>query len=189
MTRTLQTLASLALAFGLTPLAETQSDIRIQPELTEALAISKRFADTLKPELKSAMESGGPIAAVETCSERAPQIASQLASETGWTVRRVSLQPRSPQATPDPWERQALRDLAQRAEAEDSSDTLVVSEASDDAFRFMKAQLVEPLCLVCHGKSIAPELERVLRRLYPNDEATGYELGQIRGAISLSKAR
>lgn len=191
MTRTRQSLILLALTLALPSPTFPQVEPRIRDELTEALAIAKSFADTLKPELKNALETGGPIAAVETCAQRAPEIASQLAKETGWTIRRVSLQPRNPNASPDEWESDTLRALVERrANASDGgAESLVAWESEPDRFRFMKAQLVEPLCAVCHGKEIAPDLERTLLRIYPSDSATGYDLGEIRGAISLIKQR
>ncbi|MCB1124616.1 MAG: DUF3365 domain-containing protein, partial [Verrucomicrobiae bacterium] len=54
-------------------------------------------------------------------------------------------------------------------------------------FRFMKAQAVEPLCLTCHGEKLAPDVTEALAKNYPGDAATGYQLGDIRGAFSLKK--
>ena len=51
----------------------------------------------------------------------------------------------------------------------------------------MQAQAVEPLCLVCHGKGLSDEVQDALEQYYPDDTATGYSLGQVRGAISLSR--
>jgi hypothetical protein len=41
---------------------------------------------------------------------------------------------------------------------------------------------------VCHGENITAEVQQALDQYYPDDTATGYHLGQIRGAISLSKS-
>ena len=46
------------------------------------------------------------------------------------------------------------------------------------------SQLGQPLCLKCHGqpeREIAPSTMEVLRRLYPEDRATGFRLGELRG--------
>jgi hypothetical protein len=42
-------------------------------------------------------------------------------------------------------------------------------------------------CLVCHRADLDPEVERVVRALYPDDETTGYAVGDVRGAFSLYK--
>jgi hypothetical protein len=41
------------------------------------------------------------------------------------------------------------------------------------------------MCLNCHGepdKDIKPENLALIRRLYPQDQATGFQLGELRGA-------
>ena len=45
-----------------------------------------------------------------------------------------------------------------------------------------------PLCITCHGdseKDIKPDVQAEISRLYPTDEATGFELGQLRGLWSV----
>lgn len=68
---------------------------------TEAAALAKRFAQTLKPQLQQALAEGGPVAAIAVCSHKAPEIARQLSAESGWQVKRVSLKPRNPAAEPE----------------------------------------------------------------------------------------
>jgi hypothetical protein len=45
----------------------------------------------------------------------------------------------------------------------------------------------EKPCLACHGKEIAPKVAARLAELYPEDAATGYSAGEIRGAFTLSR--
>lgn len=53
----------------------------------------------------------------------------------------------------------------------------------------MKALPVAPLCLNCHGSAanIPPGIKARLAQEYPHDRATGYALGQVRGAISVKQ--
>ena len=51
----------------------------------------------------------------------------------------------------------------------------------------MKAQGVDEVCLICHGKNISPEVQNALMEFYPKDAAQGYQLGEVRGAFSLRK--
>ena len=57
------------------------------------------------------------------------------------------------------------------------------------AMRYMKALPTQELCLSCHGKEnkVSPEVQAKLKELYPDDKATGYDSGQIRGAITARK--
>jgi len=41
------------------------------------------------------------------------------------------------------------------------------------------------MCLACHGDNIAPEVTAAIRAHYPEDQATGFATGQLRGAFSI----
>ena len=154
----------------------------------EAMAIVKKFAETLKPQLKAALESGGPVNAIEVCSTQAPEIARKLSNENGWDIKRVSLKARnSHSAKPDAWETRVLQEFNERQVAGEPTKKMTQSEITGGEFRFMKAQGVEPICLSCHGEKLSPPVVEALQKHYPDDMATGYSLGQIRGAFSLSR--
>lgn len=154
---------------------------------TEAMIIVQKFSGALKPQLKKALQTGGPQQAIAICATRAPNIARTLSHETGWEVKRVSLKPRHQEAQPDTWETKVLQNFNQRQQAGETAAEINYSEQVNGRYRFMQAQGVEPLCLTCHGQQLAKEVEKTLKQYYPNDQATGYSLGQIRGAFSLTK--
>jgi hypothetical protein len=64
-------------------------------------------------------------------------------------------------------------------------------EIADDGgrreFRFMKAITTQPLCLTCHGEAISPEVAAKLSELYPDDRATGFREGDLRGAFVVTR--
>ena len=60
-------LLALALAGNAGESAKTSD----QPEITEAKAAIKELAGALQTELKSAMQTGGPVAAIAVCNTRA----------------------------------------------------------------------------------------------------------------------
>jgi hypothetical protein len=154
----------------------------------EARSLAREFVTTLKPQLKDALQTAGPAGAIAVCADIAPQIADSLSASSGWLVKRVSLQVRNAsRASPDPWEREVLQDFARRQARGDPVDTLYVSEQVGGHYRYMQAQVVEPLCLVCHGDGLGQPVQQALEQYYPDDTATGYTLGQVRGAISLSR--
>jgi hypothetical protein len=51
----------------------------------------------------------------------------------------------------------------------------------------MQAIPTGALCLQCHGENISPEVQAELARLYPEDKATGYSAGDIRGAFVVTR--
>jgi hypothetical protein len=154
----------------------------------QARGLVQQFAAELKPRLKQALATGGPTHAIEVCASEAPRIADALSEQSGWAVRRVSLRARNAsRATPDDWERGILEQFDQRQAAGETAADLRASATSGGTYRYMQAQGVEGVCLVCHGESLARAIADTLEQYYPDDAATGYSMGQVRGAISLSK--
>lgn len=160
-------------------------------EVNEAKTITKTFVKNLKSELKKAMVSGGPLKALEVCNTKAMPITAQVAKEYNVNLSRVSLKNRNPSNVPNTWQKAVLEDFDIRAAKGESVKKMAYSEIVElnnkKQFRFMKAMPTGSGCLVCHGKNIAPAVKEKLASLYPNDKATGYEKGQVRGAIVIIK--
>jgi hypothetical protein len=53
--------------------------------------------------------------------------------------------------------------------------------------RYMRPLIVAPLCVDCHGpkENIPLEVKTILKEKYPDDRATGFLVGDVRGAISV----
>lgn len=165
-----------------------------EPWLTDARKVASAVPPKLLEVLSSQIAKDGPASAVAVCNEKAPQMAKAASEQSGWAIRRVSLRNRNPKAVPDAWEQAALEDFDRRATAGEKPATLekyeVVEAAGGKEYRYMKALPTQQVCLACHGPSekITPEVAERLHTLYPADKATGYAIGQIRGAITIRKA-
>jgi len=154
----------------------------------EAQALARAFVDRLKPRLKQALAEGGPGHAIEVCASAAPEIADSLSAESGWTVKRVSLKARNAsRALPDSWELSVLQQFDERQAAGEAPADINHGEVYKGQYRYLQAQGVEPICLVCHGQKVADAVQESLTVWYPDDMATGYNLGEVRGAISLAR--
>ncbi len=184
-------LAATAVGFAATPIqADSSPDEAVKVQLQDYKATMQAFGKTLKGELQAAMKEGGPMAAIQVCNERAPEIAANMSAESGYTLRRTSLKPRA--TAPTDWERAVLEDFESRK----ASGTPVAEIAwhnvtkvdGEKQLRFMKAIGTEGVCLNCHGQNLDPKLKAEIDRLYPNDQATGFEKGDIRGAFSITAA-
>ena len=177
-------LASLCLILPLSAPAEEANPALI----AEARALADEFVATLKPQLKSALQTQGPAGAIAVCADVAPQIADSLSLTSGWNVRRVSLRTRNAsRAVPDDWETRQLVRFDTLAVDADTGAALEHVEQAGNRFRYLKAQRVESVCLVCHGQQLSADVIEALETYYPDDIATGYSLGDVRGAISLSR--
>lgn len=143
----------------------------------------------LKGELTQAIAEGGPIAAINVCYLRAPEIAAQLSQASGARVGRTALRVRNPSNAPDELERSVLEQFAADLGSGPVDRPLeaVFEIRRGDAVerRYMRAIPTDALCLTCHGTTIAPELAAAIARDYPQDQATGFEQGQLRGAFSV----
>lgn len=155
---------------------------------TEASSLAGEFVSRLQPQLKQALQAGGPVNAISVCSQQAPLIADSMSKESGWMVKRVSLKSRNAtRAQPDTWEAAVLSQFDRRQAAGEDAAQIRYSETTPSHFRYMQAQGAQGVCLLCHGENLSAEVKVALDQYYPDDLATGYSLGQIRGAISLSK--
>lgn len=162
-----------------------------QQYLKESQNTAQEFMQILGKTLATQIESGGVESAISVCKEVSPAMAKQYSSESR-TVKRVSLKPRNEsQGTPDNWEKNALESFDQAQKNGELPTKIEISTLeeteSGKVFRYMKAIPTQAMCLKCHGSptEITNNVKALLKSNYPNDLATGYSLGQIRGAISV----
>jgi len=144
----------------------------------------------LMAELTAALASGGPAQAVDVCRTTAQAVTEELSRQEGIVVRRTALKVRNPANRPDAFERawleQAERELAAGAAAAPAYE--VVRSDGHCELRHLRP-IVFPggVCSQCHGRAdeIAPEVRPILKKHYPDDQATGFAPGDLRGAISV----
>jgi len=133
----------------------------------------------LKKNLKQALMAGmqeGPVHAISACKEQAPEITNALAVE-GVQIGRTSHRLRNPDNTAPEW-----ADIALKTYLNDETDRAprVVSLANNRE-GYIEAITIKPLCLACHGSNLAPDVAEQIQAMYPQDEATGFELDDLRG--------
>jgi hypothetical protein len=158
---------------------------------TEAVGVVKAFGGPLKMALQDGMKNGGPIHAIGVCNEKAPAIAAAAMASTGWDVARTSLKLRNPNNEADAWERDVLNQFEARKAAGENPDDIAFGEVVEmngvKQYRFMKAIGTAEVCLSCHGDKLNPDVAAKLDGLYPEDQARGFSIGDIRGAFTLKK--
>jgi len=170
--------------------------------LKNSQAAATALKQKLKAELTQSLQSQGTVASIAFCQGVAPAIAQQVATEHQLQIRRVSLKSRNPAAEPDAYEAETLEQwlaaLAQDPAAERpafaaqilaATDTAIESDKShppEMVFRYLEPLYIEKGCLQCHGSNLKPEVQQKLTQLYPHDRATGYQEGDLRGAVSVS---
>jgi hypothetical protein len=137
------------------------------------------------------MKASGPVDSITVCNIDAPNIAKKVSTDKGMKVARTSLKFRNQSNQPDAWEKSVLEQFQQRKEKGEAVKTLEFSEVSEvdgkKVFRYMKAIPTGDVCLKCHGSNIAEPVSAKINSLYPNDKATGFKKGDIRGAFTVTQ--
>lgn len=151
----------------------------------------KALAAELKAALQTSLKSEGPLKAVSVCNTRAPLLAGKVSTEKSMRVGRTSLKTRNDANAPDAWEAAVLDQFEKRKAAGEAVTALeysaIIRDNGNRVFRYMKAIPAGDVCLVCHGQHIPDDLSATLDALYPDDKATGYSKGDIRGAFTVTR--
>lgn len=157
--------------------------------VAEARQKSVQLGSRLLDALREALAARGPTGGVEVCNIRAPEIAGRL-SDDRFDVGRTALRVRNPNNAPNEWEKSVLerfeRSMTQGADPAGLEEWHVESSADGRVGRYMKAIPTGPQCVLCHGENIAADLRETIQRLYPEDRATGFAPGELRGAFSVT---
>ncbi len=184
----------LLFSFAVVACAADSNQLTEQFKQDAAMQI-KALASNLKKELSAAMQAGGPVAAVEVCKVRAPEITQYLndTHNNNLSIKRTSLKLRNQSNAPDAWEKQVLtsftEQLANGTPAEDLIHVEQIKSESNTTLKLMRAIPTQGLCLVCHGdkQTMSEDLVKAIELTYPHDKATGYQVGDIRGAFSVTQ--
>jgi hypothetical protein len=170
---------------GTPPPAPSGSDLQACRDACQALT------SRLMNALQASLREGGPTAAIAICRDQAPKIASEVSKEKACTVRRTSLKTRNPKNAPDPWERKVLESFATLVSQGKGPAGLefseVVREGGQPVLRYMRGIALGAPCLTCHGRALTPEVSAAIQSAYPEDRATGYGDGDLRGAFSVRR--
>jgi hypothetical protein len=161
------------------------------PEVEQARTVATKVLEETKSVLEGALKGGQPVAALRVCASVAQNIARRH-EQQNWRVRRVSEKVRNPADTPDAEELAVLRAWQDEKKAGGLKPTTerqkIVAEGGRRYVHYMKPIFIAgPVCLQCHGApdKFAPGVADALKELFPHDQATGYAVGDLRGAVSV----
>lgn len=142
----------------------------------KAKAIQARDAlfERLSKRLTEVAASKGPAAAIAVCQDEAPKIATSVSKEQGVKIGRTAIKLRNQANRPPEW----ADALITKAPAEP-----VFLTGPDAQLGALLPIRLKAQCLTCHGqaRSLPVEVRTELARRYPNDRATGFAEGDLRG--------
>ncbi len=158
-----------------------------EASLARAEAAIGELGMRLRAALQGRMQAEGPLGAIDFCTVQAPVIASEVMQAHGVRLGRTSERVRNPANAATEWQAAVLRDFAANVadgEAPEAQRAVLRDGLPDGvALRFMRGIRVEAPCTLCHGREIDPGIAKAIAANYPDDAATGYREGELRGAF------
>lgn len=183
-------LVFLFISFGCSEKSKTELTENIKSSLRKD---AKDFMESLKSILVKEMQTKGIVSAVSVCSDTAQILTNNYGISKGIYIKRVSFKNRNENDAPNKIETEALKmfeELKQKGELKETTEYFKTTEENGaTSVIYLKPILVQAPCLSCHGSldQIGPDVKQILQTKYPNDKAIGYQLDDLRGAVSIKK--
>lgn len=141
--------------------------------------ITDRVQKLLLTNVMTAMKAGGPVSAVTFCNVQAMPLTDSLSDEYNCLIQRVSDKYRNPvnilsESDLEIWE---------TVSSSNSMKPVLISENGHPVY-YKPIKIAMPACLTCHGtagKEIDIKTLEIIKEKYPDDLATGYKEGDLRG--------
>jgi hypothetical protein len=142
---------------------------------------------TLFTELSRAVVQEPPERAVTVCGDVAQRLTADAARRDRIEIRRTALRLRNAANAPDDYERRILEGWSRPGTPPGPVSEVLETTDGGYELRYLRPIVLQPLCIRCHGtpEAIPEAIHDVLAERYPDDQATGFRPGEIRGAVSV----
>ncbi len=149
--------------------------------------VSTTLLQTLGKSLKEHIQSEGLQGAAKFCSVQAFPITDTVDAKYGKdiSVKRISLKERNPANAPQGSEKAIMDALHTLQDNNVILPKFLVERINNNTVKYYKPlNINKGVCLKCHGDiSKNPKLSKFMKSNYPQDKATDYKMGDLRGAI------
>jgi hypothetical protein len=170
-----------------------ESETIVQPSVEEkapdvgsfiekGTSIAQQSQQALGGKLKAALSRGGVAEAIQFCNLNAIPLTDSLAQHFDVIIYRLTDRPRNQMNAFSPTDAEVFGTM-QSAIAQGYEATPISRASGDGAAVYVPIQM-QPFCLTCHGKEkegLLPEAASLIAEIYPQDKATGYSTGDLRG--------
>ena len=153
--------------------------------------ISEKTQMILGSKLKSVIQNEGIPQALKYCNVNAFPIVDSLQTVYHAKIRRASHKTRNLSDAPDKMEQEIIDGYIEDIQKGETPSVEIVL-GDKEVHYFKPIILSAALCLNCHGKigsEITEENYEVIKALYTEDNATGHEMGDLRGVWSIQFER
>lgn len=146
-----------------------------EPVRDRAAEVVTPFKQKLMATLGAALKES-PVHAIDVCQLEAPMIAAAL-NQDGIRIGRSSHRLRNPGNAPSPWQEAAITHYLNNPDDRAPQ----VYHLDNEHVGYAEPIIAMPMCLACHGSELSPEVQAALAEKYPQDQATGFADGELRG--------
>jgi hypothetical protein len=149
--------------------------------------VSTNLLKTLGKNLKKHMKAEGPIGAAKFCNAEAFSLTESVDKKSGEdvSVKRISLKNRNAANAPQGSEKTVMQALETLQNSHVILPKFLIERVDASTVKYYKPLVINKgVCLKCHGDIAKnPELSKFISSHYPDDKATHYKMGDLRGAI------
>lgn len=155
--------------------------------IAEGNRITMEAQQLLGSTLKTTIQEQGIPEALRYCNLNAYPLVDSIERKYSVIIKRASTDTRNPQDKPDEEELEFITVFQDSLASGKTLQPMV--EVGEKDIHFVRPIILnDAVCLNCHGRigtDIANENYQVIKALYPDDQATGHELGDLRGIWSI----
>ena len=158
-----------------------QTPARLTASVEIADAAIRDLQRRLSARLQEELQKGGPARAIGVCRHEAQALTAETARVQGLRVGRSSHRLRNPGNAAPPWAERFVEAGAGRKAV--SVEAVVVDLG--DRVGVLRPIPTAAACTQCHGRAegLSPDVRAFLETAYPQDRATGFDEGDLRGFI------
>jgi hypothetical protein len=169
------------------PLSQTEKDRYMR----DGKNITLVTFSALSSRLGKAIQEQGIQGAVSYCNVAALPLTDSLAALNHVEIKRTSLQLRNPENAPTEAEKNMLLAFDAQEKAGTELQPVVQAISNEKASFFAPIRMMD-VCQKCHG-TIGETMDEAdyasIKTLYPDDKATGFKTGDLRGMWSITFQR
>lgn len=150
--------------------------------------IAQSTAKRMLSEVGKNMKEGGLMQAAAFCNAHAPGITDEMSTQNGVIIKRTSHKLRNEQNAPSPREQEMIEQYL-KLKTDSQELKPLVEKNADGSIQFYAPIMVADKCTVCHGvmnETLTVQNDSIIKTLYPNDKATGFKEGDVRGIWSIT---
>lgn len=179
------TIGLIVLAFLFSSCSQDSlSDKEVATYTVKGKKIGQVTMQKLGSNLMQQMKLGGVQQAIPFCNISANPLTEEISKKHNVTIKRTSHKLRNTANKPNKAEETILKQYINSI-ANGEQLKPIVSKGKNGKIHFYAPIKMQKKCLACHG-AISKQTDSIVKSLYPNDEAIGFNQSDLRGILSVT---